>query len=296
MFKKYLISILILFSFNLTADDDSISRFVYEYLKRINEFIDEQDYENAERELEIFARRYFLNEQSYERALINQLYGNYYAIQGDYTNAITWYEKSLKFRKMPFITGLQVRKNLAQCYFQSANYQETIRVLEEYIAIAKKRGQLYAPIDLIMLGISYYQNMNTKNDQLKLEEINKSFINNDFEDIENLIKYINLLETNDITQPHLSLLIKSINYNIGENNFVNDQEIKILINFYNGKYTTKFNDISSDIIHDFYISSISKLFYGIGDCENAKLYSSKIKYFNSIKDDTDNFINSCQGE
>ena len=157
MFKKYLISILILFSFNLTADDDSISRFVYEYLKRINEFIDEQDYENAERELEIFARRYFLNEQSYERALINQLYGNFYAIQGDYTNAITWYEKSLKFRKMPFITGLQVRKNLAQCYFQSANYQETIRVLEEYIAIAKKRGQLYAPIDLIMLGISYYQ-------------------------------------------------------------------------------------------------------------------------------------------
>ena len=147
----------ILFSFNLTADDDSISRFVYEYLKRINEFIDEQDYENAERELEIFARRYFLNEQSYERALINQLYGNFYAIQGDYTNAITWYEKSLKFRKMPFITGLQVRKNLAQCYFQSANYQETIRVLEEYIAIAKKRGQLYAPIDLIMLGISYYQ-------------------------------------------------------------------------------------------------------------------------------------------
>ena len=145
-------------------------------------------------------------------------------------------------------------------------------------------------------GISYYQNMNTKNDQLKLEEINKSFINNDFEDIENLIKYINLLETNDITQPHLSLLIKSINYNIGENNFVNDQEIKILINFYNGKYKTKFNDISSDIIHDFYISSISKLFYGIGDCENAKLYSSKIKYFNTIKDDTDNFINSCQGE
>ncbi len=157
MFKKYLISILILFSFNLTADDDSISRFVYEYLKRINEFIDEQDYENAERELEIFARRYFLNEQSYERALINQLYGNFYAIQGDYNNAIAWYEKSLKFRKMPFITGLQVRKNLAQCYFQSANYQETIRVLEEYIAVAKKRGQLYAPIDLIMLGISYYQ-------------------------------------------------------------------------------------------------------------------------------------------
>jgi len=166
MFKKYLISILVLFSFNLTADDDSISRFVYEYLKRINEFIDEQDYENAERELEIFARRYFLNEQSYERALINQLYGNFYAIQGDYTNAITWYEKSLKFRKMPFITGLQVRKNLAQCYFQSANYQETIRVLEEYIAIAKKRGQLYAPIDLIMLGISYYQT----NDFLKSYE------------------------------------------------------------------------------------------------------------------------------
>ena len=41
-----------------------------------------------------------------------------------------------------------------------ANYKKTIDVLEAYLDVAKKRGQLYSPRDLIMLGISYYQEGN----------------------------------------------------------------------------------------------------------------------------------------
>ena len=114
MFKKLFILLAIFSGLNLNAADDAISRFVYEYLKRINEFIEENDFENAERELQIFSKRYFLNEQSYERALINQLYGNFYAVQGKYDEAIDKYEASLRFKKMPFVTGLAVKKNLAE--------------------------------------------------------------------------------------------------------------------------------------------------------------------------------------
>ena len=162
MYKNIFLTLLIIFSFssNLSASDDAISRYVYEFLKRINEFIEEEDFVEAERELEIFSKRYFKNEQSYERALINQLYGNFYAVQGMYDQAIKKYEAALIFRKIPFVTSLAVRKNLAQCYFQLSNYKKTIDVLEAYLDVAKKRGQLYSPRDLIMLGISYYQEGN----------------------------------------------------------------------------------------------------------------------------------------
>ena len=68
MYKNIFLTLLIIFSFNsnLSASDDAISRYVYEFLKRINEFIEEEDFVEAERELEIFSKRYFKNEQSYE--------------------------------------------------------------------------------------------------------------------------------------------------------------------------------------------------------------------------------------
>lgn len=159
MYRYLLISVFLLFPFlKLEAADDAINQFTYGYLKKINEYIEESDFEGAQRDLDIFVRRYYLNEQSYERALINQLYGNFYAIQGKYDEAIPWYLKSLKFKKMPLVTGLQVRKNLAQCYFQNSNYKGTIKILEEYKVVAEKRRLLFPPIDRIMLGISYFQN------------------------------------------------------------------------------------------------------------------------------------------
>ena len=143
MYKYLILFFLLIVPFESYSDDDSISQFVYGYLKRINDFIDDEKFEDAQRELDIFVRRYFVNEQSYERALINQLYGNFWAIQGEYEKAIPWYEKSLKFKKMPLVTGLQVRVGLSQCYFQMSNYSKTIEILEQYKAIAEQRRLLF---------------------------------------------------------------------------------------------------------------------------------------------------------
>ena len=173
MFKRILFIFFILSSPIISSSEDAISNFVYEYLKRINKFIDEEDYLNAKKELDVFSRRYFKNEQSYERALINQLYGNYYAVQGLYEPAIEKYELSLKFRNMPLVTALSVRKNLAQCYFALSNYEKTIEILEAYMALAKKRGQLYPPKDLIMLGIAYFQTDQFKKAYAAINEANE---------------------------------------------------------------------------------------------------------------------------
>ena len=157
MFKKLSTYILIIMlSFAASASEDSISQFTYGYLKRVNDFLSEGDYENAEKELSIISKRYFLNEQSYERSLINQLWGNLYETIGDYQKAIDSYEASLRFRKIPLITNLQVRANLAQCYFQTKDFDKVIETLLTYKNIAEQRGQEFSPQNMILLGIAYY--------------------------------------------------------------------------------------------------------------------------------------------
>jgi len=172
---KYLLIFIILVAPTpiLHSSDDAISQFTYGFLKRINEYIDDENYEEAQRDLDIFVRRYFLNEQSYERSLINQLYGNFYAVQGKYEEAIPWFVKSLKFKKIPLVTGLQVRRNLAQCYFQNSNYLGTIKILEEYKAISIKRGLLFAPTDRVMLGISYFKDDKYEKAYINISEANQ---------------------------------------------------------------------------------------------------------------------------
>ena len=66
---------LLLFMGTVYSADDAISQRTYEYLKRVTEAIDEENYERAQKDLETF-ERYYKSDQSYERALMQQLYGN----------------------------------------------------------------------------------------------------------------------------------------------------------------------------------------------------------------------------
>ena len=162
MYKIFISIFLVfsLFSIKIDATEDSINRFTADYLKRINDYISDDDFENAIRELTILSTRYFLNEQSYERALINQLWGNVYTMQAQYDKAIDSYEASLRFRRIPLITNLQIRTNLAQCYFQVKNFKKVIEVLLEYKEQAEKRGQEFSPKNRVMIGIAYYYEEN----------------------------------------------------------------------------------------------------------------------------------------
>ena len=134
--------------------------------------MEDEDWINAKRELEVTARRYFKNEDSYERALINQLYGQFYALQRDYKNATPWFEKAIAKGRLPFAADLQVTYSLAQCYFQTGRYQDVIKTLENYRNKAEKRGQNMAPIQLMLLGIAYYQEQDILNAYANIAEAN----------------------------------------------------------------------------------------------------------------------------
>jgi len=172
MFKLLLILSLLTFYQPSYAAEDTVNQAVARYLTRIHKYMEEEDWENAERELMQTARRYFKNEDSYERALINQLYGQFYALQRDYKSAIPWFEKALARSRLPFAADLQVTYSLSQCYFQTGRYKDVIKTLENYRVKASKRGQNMAPVQLMVLGIAYFQEADILNAYTNISEAN----------------------------------------------------------------------------------------------------------------------------
>ncbi len=172
MFRLLFLIALLQFHQPVFSTEDTVSQAVARYLTRIHKYMEDEDWINAKRELEVTARRYFKNEDSYERALINQLYGQFYALQRDYKNAIPWFEKAVAKGRLPFAADLQVSYSLAQCYFQTGRYKDVIETLENYRDKASKRGQNMAPIQLMLLGIAYYQEQDTLNAYLNIAEAN----------------------------------------------------------------------------------------------------------------------------
>ena len=172
MFRLLLILSLLTFYQPSYAGEDTVNQAVARYLTRIHKYMEEEDWENAERELIQTARRYFKNEDSYERALINQLYGQFYALQRDYKSAIPWFEKALAKSRLPFAADLQVTYSLSQCYFQTGRYKDVIKTLENYRVKAAKRGQNMAPVQLMVLGIAYFQEADILNAYTNISEAN----------------------------------------------------------------------------------------------------------------------------
>ena len=172
MFRILLILSIFSFYQPSFASEDTVNQAVARYLNRIHKYMEEEDWENAERELIQTARRYFKNEDSYERALINQLYGQFYALQRDYKSAIPWFEKALAKSRLPFAADLQVTYSLSQCYFQTGRYKDVIKTLENYRIKASKRGQNMAPVQLMVLGIAYFQEGDILNAYSNISEAN----------------------------------------------------------------------------------------------------------------------------
>ena len=172
MFRLLLILSLLTFYQPSYAGEDTVNQAVARYLTRIHKYMEEEDWENAERELIQTARRYFKNEDSYERALINQLYGQFYALQRDYKSAIPWFEKALAKSRLPFAADLQVTYSLSQCYFQTGRYKDVIKTLENYRVKASQRGQNMAPVQLMVLGIAYFQEADILNAYANISEAN----------------------------------------------------------------------------------------------------------------------------
>ena len=148
--RNFLFLIFFITSFNISSEE-TISRWMSDYFKRIHGHIADENYDKALHELELGVTNYFRNGRTYEAALCYQLYGQYYAVQSQYTEAVPWFEKALATDKMPRIGMQEVRFQLAQTYFMIGNYKNVIALLEEFIRVGERyKFPVSARINLLM--------------------------------------------------------------------------------------------------------------------------------------------------
>lgn len=148
--RNYLISLLIIFS-SISYSEETISVWVRDYFERIHKSINEENYDKALQELQTANERYFRGGRTYEAALLYQLYGQFYALQNKYTEALPWFEKSLATEKLPRIGEQEVRFQLAQTYFMVGKYQNVVPLLNDYIDVGTKYSYpISARINLLL--------------------------------------------------------------------------------------------------------------------------------------------------
>ena len=148
---RNLLIIIFLISSPFSVADESISVWVRDYFERIHKAINEEDYDKALKELETADERYFRGGRTYEAALLYQLYGQFYALQNKYTEALPWFEKSLSTEKLPRIGAQEVRFQLAQTYFMVGRYENVIPLLNDYIDIGTRYAYpISARINLLL--------------------------------------------------------------------------------------------------------------------------------------------------
>ena len=148
---RKLFFITLLSSSFLISSEETISRWMSDYFKRIHDHIGNENYEKAQYELEMGNNNYFRNGRTYEAALLYQLYGQFYAVQSQYTNAVPWFEKALATEKMPRIGAQEVRFQLAQTYFMIGKYENVIPLLDEFIIVGERyKYPVSARVNLLM--------------------------------------------------------------------------------------------------------------------------------------------------
>ena len=148
--RNYLISLLIIFS-SISYSEETISVWVRDYFERIHKSINEENYDKALQELQTANERYFRGGRTYEAALLYQLYGQFYALQNKYTEALPWFEKSLATEKLPRIGEQELRFQLAQTYFMVGKYQNVVPLLNDYIDVGTKYSYpISARINLLL--------------------------------------------------------------------------------------------------------------------------------------------------
>ena len=169
------------------SSEETISRWMSDYFERIHGHIGDENYENAKYELEMGNNNYFRGGRTYEAALLYQLYGQFYAVQSQYTDAVPWFEKALATDKMPRIGAQEVRFQLAQTYFMIGKYENVISLLEEFIKIGERyKYPVSARVNLLMsyshgrieqYDSSYYhiKQANNKSDKPQIDWIEYAF-------------------------------------------------------------------------------------------------------------------------
>tara|TARA_E500000075_G_scaffold134722_1_gene152327 strand:- start:3681 stop:4166 length:486 start_codon:yes stop_codon:yes gene_type:complete len=136
---------------------------------------------------------------------------------------------------------------------------------------------------------SYFMDKNESKKIAELNNVNNQLMKMKYKDQNQLKKYIKKINTSQIKESELLLLINALNYNLSNSNNLTPDEIKIL-NTYRRNHI---DQIESDLLKEMYLSSLIKINYNNNNCEEAKRLSNELLVFPAIKEDVRGFIKNC---
>lgn len=156
-----------LFSVSLKAADTSISPATYEALNDVQEYLQQEDYINAQELLDKLQSRL---KPSFGLALVHQLYGQLYLAQENTPAAIQQFENALKLDVFAVGQESALATNVAQLYLSIEKTDEAIAALNSRMPkllsdekkaqqTQKKQNQdksLIKPITFATLGMAYH--------------------------------------------------------------------------------------------------------------------------------------------
>ena len=136
---------------------------------------------------------------------------------------------------------------------------------------------------------SYFMDKNESKKITELNNVNNQLMKMKYKDQNQLKKYIKKINTSQMKESELLLLINALNYNLSNSNNLTKDEIKIL-NTYRRNHI---HQIESDLLKEMYLSSLIKINYNNNNCEEAKMLSNELIVFPAIKEDVRGFIKNC---
>ena len=136
---------------------------------------------------------------------------------------------------------------------------------------------------------SYFMDKNESKKIAELNNVNNQLMKMKYKDQNQLKKYIKKINTSQIKESELLLLINALNYNLSNSNNLTPDEIKIL-NTYRRNHI---DQIESDLLKEMYLLSLIKINYNNNNCEEAKRLSNELLVFPAIKEDVRGFIKNC---
>ena len=128
---------------------------------------------------------------------------------------------------------------------------------------------------------SYFMDKNESKKIAELNNVNNQLMKMKYKDQNQLKKYIKKINTSQIKESELLLLINALNYNLSNSNNLTPDEIKIL----NPYRRNHIDQIESDLLKEMYLLSLIKINYNNNNCEEAKRLSNELLVFPAIKED-----------
>lgn len=119
-----------------TKQVQAASKDVYEALNEAQKLMDKEDYDAALEVVNEVAED-MEDRSSYDRVLINQLYGYIYSSQEQYGRAIKYFEAMVAEEEIPPGLRNDTLYNLGQLYMIEERYQESIETLRRWFKVAK---------------------------------------------------------------------------------------------------------------------------------------------------------------